>query len=346
MSGLTPKRATGVALALVVLVGIAIAFFAFSGKPHDDTDVDHLIGSPRVELMPQDSPEWLERHYFDKEGNERKTEISYRNGDVGLRIYRADRTLARMTVTNKDLITVASADYAADGKQVIRGFALRDDLSKAWEANLVGTDIETTMYWSNGKVFGKQIRGAGKPDFRGIYFREDGTKWLEHSGIVEDIYTVSVWRVQSETLYDDAGTVVTFKKIFTPADGITLYQWFNTDGTLAYQQWWRDYGWGRTLTDMDEGAPERVKLKGEIMKPEPGIAKTTVIWLPDAGPVEHIIDTLDDGTQRERVITQDSWQDVPQQLYGDEEPQQTDVTKEWMEQTLGNVRCIPLVSSE
>jgi hypothetical protein len=333
-------------LALLVAVG-AIITFALAGKAHDDYNVDSLVGAPRVELMPQDSPEWLERHYFDKSGIERKTEVSFRNGDVGVRIHRADGTLARDTVTNKDLVLVSSADFAADGKQVVKGFALRDDLSKAWETKQVGTDIETTMYWSNGKLFARQLRSADGKNFSATYYREDGSHWSEQSGVIEVLYGISVWRVRNETNYNDAGTAVTFSRVYNGADGTTLYSWFDeTSGALRYQQWWRDYGWGRTLTDMDEGAPERVKLKGVVMHPAAGIAQETVIWANDDGPVEHIIDTLDDGSTREHTITQDSWQDVPDVLNDSDEPQPTDVSTLWIEQTTPTVHRMPAITSD
>lgn len=371
MTGLTKRGATALAMALaVILIGVTAFVYASIIGSHDEPDLDSLLGQPRIEMMSEDSGEWLERHFYDANGVERKAEVVYRNGDVGVRIWRADKTLARESVTTKDGKVMESAEFAADGKQVLKGFALRADGTTAWEAKPIGTNVETTMYWSSGKLFGRQIRRAGGKPFRGTYYREDGTLWLEQSGMVEVLFRVSVWRVQNETVYNGAGTVKIFTSFYNDMNGSTTDSWFSeVDGSLRYQQWWRDYAFGRTLTEEDEGAPERVMLQAEIHNPAPGIVKEAVMMSSDGYVVERVVDTLADGSKREYIVLYDrtitninvydaqgkllrtekpsrgARKDVSDVLTEDE-PSAVDALEKWIDENKSLVHRLPAVRSE
>jgi hypothetical protein len=180
-----PRNRLLVALgAALALVPILMWSNGFLGKREHEDYLRMGLGR-NLELRSELPNECLR---FVRRGIDGKTVMSLPeqcNGDSGyLKFHPGTENLARRVVYFKRTDRVRfTADFATDGLQVVRGFELRPDGSKLWEAaaNESGT-IVTTTYWWNGNVFSVEKRDVGATSVDTTYYHASGGRWMHYVG--------------------------------------------------------------------------------------------------------------------------------------------------------------------
>lgn len=253
-----------VALTLVALAGIGW-FFTQSGvsalvaKPADMstsvmvTEADGSIArvpatdasaNPTVELSSEESGEFQRRHLRRNDGTLLRTQIEYRNGEIGVLDYRVDGSRERFTRIASDGQTVLSQQvYDASGSELVEGWSKRRDNTLAWRVTTLtgGKVVEKTVFFSDGKkVFLKQITDSETKTVESWYWGENGLLQLHQKAPAdsvdrpteEDIYNPFTGRIaQSSILRNDGGADVSF---------------FRIDGSLYFTRHYRMHYAGTT----------------------------------------------------------------------------------------------------
>jgi hypothetical protein len=224
--------AAGVAVAGVMVLSIYFGALGvvFPPKP----DHTQWPGQVVIELMPATSPEYLERHFPGPDGKDLRTEIDYRNGDRGVKVFRKDNTLDDWTITFSAGDARLHVVYAKDGKQVVFGYEFRADRTLKWQAsNQNGVASVRTFYYDGTTVFSVVDRKIGNDVQDARYFRKDGKPWLHQVGSL-----VAGSNPQLEEVWDKDGNEL-YKRTATSTDGKTVdVTYFRPDGTAQFTQHW------------------------------------------------------------------------------------------------------------
>jgi hypothetical protein len=227
--------AAGVAVAGLMVLAIYFGALGviFPTKP----DYTKWPGQSRIELMPVDSPEYLERHFPGPDGKDLRTFIEYRNGDTGVKLYRKDNTLADWTVTFRAGDSRLHAVYAKDGVQIVFGYEFRPDRTTKWQAsNTDGVAQITTFYYDGTTKFSVVNRKIGDTMQDASYFRKDGKPWLHQvaSG-------TSSTTPQLEEVWDKDGNRVYVRQMAAKDGKSVDVTYYRPDGTAAYTQHWVEH---------------------------------------------------------------------------------------------------------
>lgn len=286
--------AAGVALAgLMVLAAMFGALSAlFPAKPHNSWSQ----GPPRIEMMPENSPEFLEKHYPGPDGKDLKTEIQYRNGDFGVKIYRADNTLAEWTITFRAGGTKLHAVFAKDGKQVILGEEFRADRTLKWQASNKDSVVTTKTYYYDGNtVFSVVQRGIGADVEDASYFRLNGNIWMRQIAGVSDKskpQLEEVWNLEGQKVYARRSS----DKDGKTATDIT---YFRPDGTAKFTQHWTSYtyqGYGYEYGDYYYPSSTTVVSWVEEYGEDGTTVTRRLDWTDDGSDLKLITEFAADGT--------------------------------------------------
>jgi hypothetical protein len=229
--------------------------------------------TPRVELMPDDSDEYLRRHFTNANGVEVETQIEYRNGDKADVKYRADGSQLSYNRTAKDGSVVADKTFAADGKTIVSGREVREDKTLKWTASQDANGVVTMVtYWWDGKTVFANTVTQPNGSYEATYFRKDGSLWMKRMGA----QTGTVDREQS---FDNSGKLA-FTLEHTPQDIVaTLYR---ADGTVLYKQHMteRKSGYGnyvnRTMLFVEEYAADGKTVERKLVMDSSGYSVDSV----------------------------------------------------------------------
>jgi hypothetical protein len=297
---MTRKTAATLAAGGVAVAGLmvlAIMFGALNWIFPTKPDYTQWPGQVRIELMPPDSPEYLERHYPGPNGKDVKTEIVYRNGDTGLKIYRADNTLEVWTIEFKDGGTRLRAQYAKDGRQVVLGYEFRDDRTLKWKSTNDGTLVTTTTYYFDGtSVFSVVGQKIGEDVLDAQYFRKSGKPWLHQ---IASKYNATNPRL--EEVWDNDGNRVYVREM-SQDSSFTTVTYFRPDGTAAYRQTWGQYTYSYPGYD---GYPGGMYDDGHYSSTST-VLKVVEVFGADGKTVVRLIRNTDDGTKIATVTDTDS----------------------------------------
>lgn len=231
--------ASVVGVAGLVVLAIWFGALDFIGSR---PQTDWTAGPPRIEMMPPDSPVYLEKHYPGPDGKDLKTEIAYRNGDRGVKLYRKDNTLERWDIEYKLGGKRLHAQFAPDGKQVVLGYEYRNDRTLQWKAETKDGVVHTTTYWFDGTaVFSVANQKVVDPKVTNdtvdvTYFRRNGKMWVHQIyskinptvPLLEDAYDADGKRIYVRALTDKGATTVTY---------------YRPDSTAAFKQTWTTYSY-------------------------------------------------------------------------------------------------------
>ncbi len=187
----------------------------------------------RVELMPETSPEWLERHIPGADGKDSEIHIEYRNGDTGLRKLRPDQTQFELTISFPDGQVRVHAVFADDGRTIVAGQQVREDMSLVWKTEaLPDKTIKTSTYWFDGNtVFAVEIRDLEKKRVETQYLRKSGKLWVRQVFATSDPK-----KILEEELHDKDGKLVYLRT--TAADGSGEVTHYRANGTARFKQIW------------------------------------------------------------------------------------------------------------
>lgn len=197
----------GAALALPVLIfGGALVNTWWHPRPN----IEKLTAAAvRIEMMAPESPEWMEQHFPAADGQDERTKVTFRNGNVGWRFFRANHTLERIIVTRKDGVQLVDLWYSPEGKQIVGGFERRNDGTLRREARTEGDHVELRTYWQDGKtLFSVVHRKIDDFHFEGTFFHPNGVKWAAQVGTTMGaVFRQSLWNENgnpvSEFVKDD-----------------------------------------------------------------------------------------------------------------------------------------------
>lgn len=249
------KLAAGAAILVLLLSGFGV-FVATHFRSNTTVQFD-LATRPRKELMPSTTREWLEEHYTNKLGQDEQVVVHYRdNGDIGVRKFGAGDVLQEETIWFADGVMRAHSVFAADGKQVIDGFMLRDDRTTLWTATNDGTTVTTTTTWYDGKLpFSVEKQAIGSEQIDVQYFYKTGKSWLHYAGTPFDNQDELMGRVTQAELWNNDGAKLMDLKTTDEGAVVNMYR---ADGTLWYVQHWEAFPWyrsdggvSRSLTSVD-----------------------------------------------------------------------------------------------
>jgi hypothetical protein len=197
---------------------------------------------PRVELMPESSPEAVRRHIFDTSGREISLEIQYRNGDKETQSLRTDGTLASKKLVNGKGDVKSDWQYSPNGKWVVSGFEKRNDGSLLTEVKADGNgNYVTTVYWWNKAPFSVEVR---KPDgsFETTWYWRTGVVAGKRSGTAGGVLSyeeLNNWQGQKVLRREPLANGTDYYVIVTRPDGTMKYRW------VAYTM---KTSWGSTRT--------------------------------------------------------------------------------------------------
>lgn len=289
--------ASAVAVAGLALLSVLFGSLGvlFPGRP----DYTRWPAQTRIEMMPADSPEYLEKHYPGPNGKDLKTEIRYRNGDQGVKLYRADNTQISWDVTYKGGDQRLHVEYAKDGRQIVAGFERRDDRTLIWRAensnNLVTT---TTFYYDGTSKFSVVNQKIGDEWLDATYFRKSGKPWY-HS-------LATRWNpdyAKLSELWDKDGNRVYVRSVNDK--GQTIVSWYRADGTAAFEQTWVSYtppcDYCGYMGGMGEYSPtpQTVLHHIDVYAADGKRVTMTVEQSVDGTRIESVTKIADDGTKSE-----------------------------------------------
>lgn len=227
--------AAGVAVAGLLL--LAVCFGGLAAVFHHNPDITAWEGQQRIELMPPDSNEYAERHYPGPDGKDLKTVIQYRNGDHGVKLYRADNTLKEWTVEFAAGDVRLHIVFADDGKQVVLGEQLRPDRTMLWKATSKDSVVTLTQFYYDGTTpFSVVRRKVGVDTQDTQYYRKDGTPWLRQVGDRNKTDNPDLQQV-----WDSAGKLVYERQTIDKDGKTTTVTYYRPDGTAAYKQTWVEH---------------------------------------------------------------------------------------------------------
>lgn len=105
-----------------------------------------------VETNPN-RPDELRRQHDRDEFGRHTIDIFYMNDNTGKLVYRSSGALESELIVRSDGLTIKSAAYAENGKDVVSGFELRVDGTLAWKTDVVTDHVSfTTVYWADGQT--------------------------------------------------------------------------------------------------------------------------------------------------------------------------------------------------
>lgn len=226
-----------------------------------------------LEPMPEDSEEFLRRHFTNANGIEVETRIEYRNGDKAVTKYRNDGSQLSYNRVAKDGTVVADKAFAADGKTIVSGREMREDKTLKWTAMQDANGVVTMVtYWYNGKTVFAQTVTQPNSSYEATYFRKDGSLWMKRSGKAADV-------IDREQQFDNAGKLtVTLER--TAQDVVSVV--YRPDGTVLYKQHITErkssYGnyVNRNVVSVDEFAADGTTLVRRLVMDSNGYNVTAV----------------------------------------------------------------------
>ncbi len=226
----TIRTACNTALVLTLVI-FASLIAGCNGPDKEITPPSPQVVTPKtqetVEMMPPNSEEFLRRHFIDSTGFEVETHINYRNGEKAIVKMRPDKTKAEYRRMAKNGTVRIEQIFAADGKTVIGGHELRDDLTKKFSISQNSAGATTTVtYWYDGvRVFSeKTVSKNGAYEI--TYYYKSGKKWLSRSGPSDGVVT-------KEAQYRRDGTKEITRE---PGTNETIVTRHRADGTAEYRQ--------------------------------------------------------------------------------------------------------------
>jgi hypothetical protein len=220
-----------IAITCAVLAAFGLALGGWWLWPH--AGVNHLP-QPRtvIEMEPESSNEWIQIRSFNADNVLLKSEVYYRNGETGTRIWRANKTLARENIRFADGHERMWAEYAADGVQIVKGREVRSDGSTRWEAAVDASEmVTTTTYWYNGKVFSTERRKVGKTRAERWFYYVSGAKWEHFVGTTDGGDLTEI-----EEIWHEDGSMQFAH--YNGMSGGSIDSVYRADGTLALRQVW------------------------------------------------------------------------------------------------------------
>lgn len=295
------KRNLATLCASVVALGglSALAlWFGALGWLKPDAPQTAWTSTPRIEMMPPGSPEYLERHYPGPNGKDVKTEIVYDNGDTGVKLYREDNTLSEWSIDFAHGGRRLYAKFAEDGKQVVLGYEYRDDRTLQWKTQTKGDVAETTTYYFDGRTVYSVLQRAGKGDSTDArYFRKNGKPWIHQ------VYgKLSQSSPTLEEVWDNRGNRVYVRQAV--GDDSIEVTYYRADGTASYKQKWGPYtSYGYPYGYGYPGYPGYGGSDGEggEYQSTRTVLKSVTVFAADGKTVAREIERSDDGSSTESV---------------------------------------------
>lgn len=219
---------TSIVLALVAGIGVGLYLWLTPAA-----DVEFTAPAPHrvIEMHPDTTPIWAERHHVTADGKKTKTDVLYRNGDTGTRFYRENQTVAKEITRFADGRQRFYAEYAADGKQIIAGSEIRADGTTVWTAERDARTniVTTTRYWYNSVVFSIERRKVGDANVKRTFYYRSGAKWMHFEGVHDGSLLPDV-----EEIWRQDGSLV-FRHIKGLNETSTDFV-YRADGTLHFKQ--------------------------------------------------------------------------------------------------------------
>lgn len=232
-------------LCAVVCIGAAGAtVWNHYTRPRIDVS-KYIAPHERVELMHADTREWLEVHQPRQPGAEYASVVYFRDGNRGLRFFRADNTLREMIVRSPHGVVLAHLFFSPRGKMVVSGFEKRNDGTLRLDVRQNGKMVETRRFWQDGiTLFSLEKREVD--DFRHVieFFHVNGARWAQQKGSL-------LGTPVQESLFDTSDRLVRYYE-HDDVDRYTgIVRYVRTDGTTRLLQRYEPYE--RTV-----GTPEGV----------------------------------------------------------------------------------------
>jgi hypothetical protein len=296
MTMIYTRRITAVA----VLLALAVAAVAIGYRVYESPTVElPQVGiGPQAhkELMPSESPEWLEEHFSIPNTDGEKVRITYRNtGETGIRRFRHKQNLASETFWFADGTVRKDAEYALDGQQVVRGFEKRADGTLIWTVEPKGDSMTVrTTYWYDGHTpFSVELRAVGTDESDIVYFYKSGQKWLHTAGkpwqtpteLMAGLSEAQVWNNQGVLLYD--------LHTFPDTSKTSIYR---DNGTLWYTQEFEVVPWYRLPNG---GKPRRFTKVTVYSDDGTKVVRAMDVTGMGSGNIGKITDFKDDGSRIE-----------------------------------------------
>lgn len=224
----------GVLLALLLLPGCDNSIESPPTPPPHTTP---KAPPPRVEMMPESSPEAVRRHFFDTSGRKISLEIQYRNGDKETQSLRTDGTLESKKLVSGKGDVKSDWQYSANGKWVVSGFEKRNDGTILSEAKTDSTgNYVTTIYWWNKQPFSVEVR---KPDgsFETTWYWRTGVVAGKRYGAAGGALTaeeLNDWQGQKVLRREPLASGTDYYVITTRPDGTVKYRWVTYTMTTSW----------------------------------------------------------------------------------------------------------------
>lgn len=238
-----------VALSMVAVVTGAVGAKFYKAHTTPRINVEQFVKpAERVEMMDVSTNEWIERHFPGANGKDERTQVIFRDKNVGWRYYRPDGTLSELQIFNPEGVKLVHLFYSPRGQMPVSGFERRNDGTMRREVIDLGNNmVQTRVFWQDGvTLFSVQERGVDEYTAKTVYFHDNGKLWAEQEG---NLYGYA----NKEAQYDRDGNPVRFYEWRGAYDGIVKH--FRPDGTLRYVQHYAPFEYEMP----DEHGPSMVK---------------------------------------------------------------------------------------
>lgn len=278
-----------VALTCALLAAVAMTLVCWWLWPRSSVN---YLPQPRqiISMQPASSEEWIEIASLSADGVLLKTEVYYRNGETGTRIWRADKTLAKQIRHFKDGHDRMYAEYAPDGIQIVSGVETRTDGSVLWKASVdEKAMVTTTTYWTNGSTFESERRKVGAKQVDRWFFYSTGSKWQHFLGTMDGTTLTDleeIWHQDGSLAYSH----------YVGLNGTSTDSIYRDNGTLKLKQYWalRPVYWSgdttapkdrRLLLKTETYSDDGLRLRREFMMTAGGYYADRVVDHADNGYV-------------------------------------------------------------